>query len=193
MNKVHSNLCPKVPMKPESIALNDFLRPTKSDKPGRFQRAVFFDIAFDPRENEGARIKISEGTRVQAMPYEFLDQSACTHDLLMEMTIYHADERYAMWPIRVRRKEGIRVRDVYAAIYDTFHKPVRSEDRIPEGDKWYAEPHREARCREASGLFEYNRRQGLLRVDVFRSHTIFAGIEQHGKNYRLHLKSYMER
>ncbi|KAF8624392.1 hypothetical protein AX15_005878 [Amanita polypyramis BW_CC] len=181
------------PMKPEAIALNDFLRPIKHERHGRHNRGVFFDIAFDPRENDGARIKISEGARVQSMPYENLDQSACTHDLLTEMTIYHADARYAMWPIRVRRKEGIRVRDVYAAIYDSFHKTVRSEDGIPEGDRRNAEPHRDARCRQASGLYEYNWRQGLLRVDVLRSHTIFAGIEQDGKHYRLYLKSYMER
>ncbi|KAK2463385.1 hypothetical protein APHAL10511_004611 [Amanita phalloides] len=181
----------RVPMKPAAYALHDYLRPTKADKSGRF-RTIYFDIAFDPREHDGGSIRVYERGMMQPIHRYYLEQSACTHANLTEMTIYHADSRYAMWPIRIRRKDYIRVWDVYAAIYDTFHKSIKSSDGIAEEDMLHAEPHREKRCQKSSGLYEYNRRQGLLRVDILRSHRVFAGIEQDGINYRLHLKSYVD-
>lgn len=179
----------KVPMKPAAYALNDFLRPPKADKSGRV-RKLYFDVAFDPRENDGARIRVTELGQVHSMSRHYLNQPACTHAELTEMIIYHENPRYAIWPVHIRRKDGIRVKDVYAAIYETFHRPVKPEDMIAEEDMRNAEPHREKRCQKMSGIFEANWRQGLLRVDIFRSHTIFGGIEQDGIHYKLHLRSY---
>jgi hypothetical protein len=178
-------------MKPAAYALHDFLRPPKFDKTGRI-KTLYFDIAFDPREHDGASIRVYERGMMQPIHPYYLEQSACTHAKLTEMTIYHHDSRYAMWPIRVRRKDGIRIKDVYIAIYDTFHKSIKPEDGIPEEDRRNAQPHREKRCQTSSGLYEYNWRQGLMRVDVLRSHRVFCGIEQDGINYRLYLKSYVD-
>jgi len=175
----------RVPMKPAAYALHDCLRPPKPDKSGWLTWSLYFDIAFDPRERDGANIRVYDRGAMQPIQRYFLEQSACTHEHLKEMTIYHTDPFFAMWPVRVRSKDYVRVMDVFAAIYETYHKSIKPDDRISEEERRYAEPHREKRCQKSS-------KQGLLRVDVLRSHRVFAGIEQDGINWRLRLKSYAD-
>jgi len=177
----------RVPMKPAAYALHDYLRPPRMDKTGRVSRSLYFDIAFDPRENNGASIRVYDRGRMMPIERHLLEQSACTHAHLTDMTIYHSDPYFAMWPVRVRSKDYIRIMDVFAAIYETLHRSIKPEDRITEDDRRHAEPHREKRRQ-----YEYNGRQCLLRVDILRSHRVFAGIEQDGINYRLYLKSYAD-
>lgn len=172
-------------MKPAAYALHDCLRPPKPDKSGWLTWSLYFDIAFDPREHDGASIRVYDRGVLQPIQRYFLEQSACTHEHLTDMTIYHTDPFFAMWPIRVRSKDYVRVMDVFVAIYETYHKSIKPDDRISEEERRYAEPHREKRCQKSS-------KHGLLRVDILRSHRVFAGIEQDGINWRLHLKSYAD-
>lgn len=181
-----------VRMKPEAYHLNWPLKLAKPDRHGKMPRRLYFDIAFDPRENEGKRIRICDQTQfLRSISKEELQLPVTTHCVLTSMTITHNEPQFAMWPIKVHRKEGIRCIDVFAAIYETFHMSLKPEDGVSEEEKKYADRHRQSRCQDASGLFEYNWRQGLLRVDILRSRRIFAGLEQDGSQWKLQLNSYM--
>ncbi|KAM6494531.1 hypothetical protein JOM56_010892 [Amanita muscaria] len=177
-------------MKPEVYHLNWPLKPVKPDKHGVVWRVVYFDIAFDPREHDGRKIHIYEAGGMRSITKEELSLPATTHCVITDMTIVHSEPRYASWPIKVYRKDGIRCKDVLSAIYETYHKSIKDEDRIPEQEKENSEIFRRKRCEDASGLFEYNWRQGPLRADILRSHRIFAGLEQDGSQWKLHLNSY---
>ncbi|PFH51205.1 hypothetical protein AMATHDRAFT_143053 [Amanita thiersii Skay4041] len=109
---------------------------------------------------------------------------------MIEMHIMLPD--YETWSIVAKRKEGLRVRDVLQAIYDAFHVRLTSAEQnsISPQMKDYLMTYNDRRCRDAAGLAEYNKKQGLLRVDVLRSHRIFAGLEQDGKYWKLTLESY---
>jgi hypothetical protein len=179
-------------MKPEAYHLTWPLKTAKPDRQGNLPRKIYFDIAFDPRENEGKQIRICDQTQfLRSMNREELESPVTTHCTLTDMTITHHEVQFSRWPIKVHRREGIRCIDVFAAIYETFHKSVKPEDGISEDEKKYADRHRKKRCQDASGLFEYNWRQGLLRVDILRSRRIFAGLEQDGSHWKLQLNSYM--
>ncbi|KAF8625958.1 hypothetical protein AX17_006683 [Amanita inopinata Kibby_2008] len=187
-----------VPMKPENIALCWPLRtPPKDGRKPHHPEATwltYFDIAFDPRDDSGRNVRIIEGwAHNRPIRVVELDSPASTHCTLKEMYIVLPE--HPEWPVVVRRAEGIRCRDVLQAIYDTFHIRLTQLElnNMPPEKINGAWPHFDIRCKQASGLPAYNREQGLLRVDVLRSHKIFAGLEQDAKvdkRWVLRLNSY---
>ncbi|KAH7885484.1 hypothetical protein F5I97DRAFT_1937679 [Phlebopus sp. FC_14] len=84
------------------------------------------------------------------------------------------------WEVDVKRAQGIRCRDVFEAIYDTFNEQLTPyEKRFIPMDRYAAiqEAFR-LRCKLAAGLSEVELGLGWKRVDILEHGTIFLGLTQ---------------
>ncbi|KAE9407305.1 hypothetical protein BT96DRAFT_797980, partial [Gymnopus androsaceus JB14] len=82
------------------------------------------------------------------------------------------------WPIKVKRKEGVRCLDIFEAIYKTLQHRLTDEDirafgeaRIQHCYNFYLQ-----RCADSPGLSDYNKQRGMRRVDLLRGRRFFRGI-----------------
>ncbi|KAI4520813.1 hypothetical protein K523DRAFT_224143, partial [Schizophyllum commune Tattone D] len=78
--------------------------------------------------------------------------------------------------ILVQRRAGVRVIDVFEAIYNEYHRPLDAAEVAQAGDAYLetCRPWFLQRCRETPVLME--REHGLRRVDLMRSHRLFYGL-----------------
>jgi len=167
----------KVPMKAEAIALNwPLTEPNRtSPRKQRLQRSVFFDLAFDPRKSRGVTIPIAPDLAHRVdMPPDMIRLPASTHCTLTEMRISLDREEFKRWPIKVKRKEGVRCLDIFEAIYKTLQHRLTDEDI------------------RAFGLSDYNKQRGMRRVDLLRGRRFFRGIKQSGDEWTLLLDDYCD-
>ncbi|KIJ17580.1 hypothetical protein PAXINDRAFT_9526 [Paxillus involutus ATCC 200175] len=82
------------------------------------------------------------------------------------------------WEVDVKRAQGIRCRDVFEAIYDTFNEQLTREERRLVPDRHACEEAFRLRCALAAGLPDVERALGWKRVDVLLHRTIFLGLTQ---------------
>ncbi|KAJ7621883.1 hypothetical protein DFH06DRAFT_1009607 [Mycena polygramma] len=102
---------------------------------------------------------------------------ASTHCVLKKMVVQcpHIGE------ITIRRPDGITCIDIFAEIYDAYHKRLGR-------DEWPRDIHRytpafEQRCRDSGRQSELS--AGLRRVDLLRGKRIFDGLSRAGADWRL--------
>ncbi|KAL1744995.1 hypothetical protein HDZ31DRAFT_5097, partial [Schizophyllum fasciatum] len=78
--------------------------------------------------------------------------------------------------ILVQRRAGLRVIDVFEAIYNEYHRPLDAHEVAQVGEAYLetCRPWFLQRCQETPQIME--REQGIRRVDLMRSHRIFKGL-----------------
>lgn len=175
-------LVTEAPLKDEAISLSWPLLDNSQRKRDR-QPPLYFDIGFDPRYDMNVRIyRGGVYSRMTAQEGEIPVSSHCT---VTKMIIVCKD--LSRWPVIVERREGLRCLDVFYGIYRTFHEPLTTREKR-EIDHTYLDRCQssfEQRCRDSPGLPEWNRQQGLRRVDLLRGNRIFKGIKQSGSEWTL--------
>ncbi|KAG2336984.1 hypothetical protein BDR05DRAFT_78235 [Suillus weaverae] len=101
------------------------------------------------------------------------------------------------WDIYVKRDEGIRVRDVFEAIYSAFDIPLTPHEKslIPLRLRAGCEEAFRHRCNLAPVLPIVQQRQGWKRVDALLHETLFRGLTQSksGGDWTLNLSRTMLR
>ncbi|KAJ3998150.1 hypothetical protein F5050DRAFT_1286886 [Lentinula boryana] len=181
-----------VPMKAEAIALNWPLR-EPDQNPRRARSSICFDVAFDPRTTKGVTVPYDiDVAHRRDMSRDDIRLPASTHCTLTEMRISLDQEDFKCWPIRVKRKEGIRCLDVYEAIFKTLQYRLTDDDVRTFGEARIRRCWNYClqRCIDSPGLSEYNKQRGIRRVDLLRGRRFFRGLVQSGDNWILYLDDY---
>ncbi|KAG1727988.1 hypothetical protein EDB19DRAFT_171123 [Suillus lakei] len=141
---------------------------------------LYFDVAFPIHDIE---YRQNSTNGVQRIPLSDADLDKPAGDKKStKMTINFHRELFE-WDIDVERDEGIRVRDVFDAIYKAFDVPLTNEE------KDLLSPHFRAQCEQASRLrcnlapvpptAQFQQRDwNWKRVDVLLYETIFRGLTQ---------------
>ncbi|KAJ6487257.1 hypothetical protein C8R47DRAFT_1128183 [Mycena vitilis] len=166
------------PLKEESISLNwplvQFGARRRLKKP-----LLYFDAGFDPRDPSNLRDKSSG----QWYPMSQVDRMlpASTHCVLKKMVILcpHIGE------ITIRRSNGITCIDIFAEIYDAYHKRLGRDEWPRDIDRYTLAF--EQRCTDSGRPAE--RSAGLRRVDLLRGKRIFDGLSRAGADWRLMFES----
>jgi hypothetical protein len=171
-------------MKEEVISLSwplvDYNRRKRSRTP-----RLYFDIGFDPREP--LNVKVDRGGCYTTITSDERSQPVSTHCKLTKMTIL-CPGLLAMWPVKVRRAEGITCFDVFLEIYETFHQVLTPAEKalIPRdffNQKF--EDEFKMRCKECPRISKVERKKGYRRVDLLRGRRIFQGVERSGADWEL--------
>jgi hypothetical protein len=160
------------PMKGPALKLHWQLLPYDPVRPKRF---LHFDIAFHIRNIE---FRQSYGVQRTRLSDADLDKPAAD-EKLVKMTINFQRGPFE-WDIDVKRDEGIRVRDVFEAIYAAFNEPLTTYEKnlIPHHRRAAYEEAFKLRCKLAPGLPIVEQRQGWKRVDALLHETLFRGLTQ---------------
>lgn len=162
------------PMKGPALNLHWKLLPYH---PNRSKRFLHFDIAFPTHDIE-FRQNSSYGVQRTSLSDADLDKSAAD-EKLVKMTINFQRGPFE-WDIDVKRDKGIRVRDVFEAIYAAFDLPLTPHEKglIPHHRRAVYEEAFRLRCKLAPGLPIVEQRQGWKRVDMLLHETLFRGLTQ---------------
>ena len=131
------------PLKGESISLSwplveREIRLRRKKSPEELQ-AVYFDIAFNPVSNPRNLCVQPHGTRSRShtMPDAYRLLPVSTHCIVTKM--------YIRCPVRgvlptteilVQRRAGVRVIDVFEAIYNEYHRPLDAAEVAQAGDAY---------------------------------------------------------
>lgn len=104
-----------------------------------------------------------------------LDKPAASEPL-EEMVIQC--EHLPAWFVQIKRRDGICCRDVFEAIFKTYHEVLTEVERcaIPEEQLSRVKAAFRARCAESPGLYEYEKKMGFRRVDLLKGKTLFLGL-----------------
>ncbi|KAG8214384.1 hypothetical protein J3R82DRAFT_9377 [Butyriboletus roseoflavus] len=158
-----------VPMKPPAFNLHWLLLPFDLR---RSKRLLRFDMAFPVDEivfqlEPARRMKLSE-TELNKL---------AANGTMTKMTITFEHKPFS-WEVDVKNARGIRCRDVFEAIYETFNEQLTLEERRLVRDRRAVEDAFQLRCELAPGLPAVERSLGWKRVDVLCHHTIFLGLTQ---------------
>ncbi|KAG2359446.1 hypothetical protein BDR07DRAFT_1244768, partial [Suillus spraguei] len=133
---------------------------------------LHFDVAFPIHDIE---YRWSSSHSVQQTPLcnVNLDKPAADKELT-NMTIKF-QRNLLQWDINVRRDEGIRVCDVFEAIYSAFDIPLTSHEKslIPLRLRAGCEEAFRLRCSLAPVPTIVQQRQGWKRIDVLLHETLF--------------------
>jgi hypothetical protein len=149
---------------------------------------LHFDVAFPIHDIEYRR---DSSHSVQQIPLcdGNLDKPAANKELT-NMTIKF--QRNPMqWDINIKRDEGIRVRDVFEAIYSAFDIPLTPHEKslIPRSFHAGCEDAFRLRCSLAPVSPIVQQRQGWKRVDTLLHKTLFCGLtrSKSGEDWTLNL------
>ncbi|KAJ8583186.1 hypothetical protein M405DRAFT_716835, partial [Rhizopogon salebrosus TDB-379] len=137
---------------------------------------IYFDITFPIHDIE-LRQNSSHGIQHTPLSDADLDKPA-TDMNLTEMVIKFQCNPFE-WDIDVSRSEGIRVRNVFEAIYAAFQVPLTSDEKdlIPHHRRATYEEACRLRCKlAAEPIVEQS--QALKRVDMLLHETFFHGLTQ---------------
>ncbi|EKM79654.1 hypothetical protein AGABI1DRAFT_107064 [Agaricus bisporus var. burnettii JB137-S8] len=180
-------------MKGEAIALSWPLVDFQSRK-AKGMPLVYFDAGFNPRSEDMAvrvwREKwFSPITRKEAtIPVSF-------HTVLTEMTIECIPprgfpEHFILWPIHVRRLEGLRCIDIFRAVFEVYHELLTEKEKARIGSHYlqWCEKAFKKRCEDSPGLPLYNESCGMRRIDMLRGRRIFKSLSQDSTNSRWELR-----
>ncbi|KAJ6485234.1 hypothetical protein DFH09DRAFT_1210806 [Mycena vulgaris] len=165
------------PLKEEAISLSWPLVQYTAGKRSR-KPILYFDIGFDPRESKN----LMDKQTAKFFPLQDADRilPASTHCALKKMII----DCPHIGQITVRRSEGLRCIDVFAAIYDAYHRRLRREEE-PQDIHRYTLAF-EQRC-EDSPHSASELKAGMRRVDLLRGKRIFDGLTRSGADWKLHI------
>jgi len=87
---------------------------------------------------------------------------------------------WEMWIFVKAERPGSFVRniDVFKKIYDAFNKPMspKEKEAIPPSQRERCESAFEKRCMGSVGLTEYNKKQGMRRVDILQGKAMFESL-----------------
>ncbi|KIJ64578.1 hypothetical protein HYDPIDRAFT_28512 [Hydnomerulius pinastri MD-312] len=159
-----------VPMKPPAFDLHWQLLPYDQR---RSRRRIRFDMAFPVGDicfsDQGYRTKLANSD---------LDKPAA-NGLMTKMLITFEKGPFS-WEVDVKRAQGIRCRDVFEAIYDTFNEQLTLEEQrlVPRAERQSCHQALRLRCKLVPALAEVEYALGLKRVDVMQTQTIFLGLTQ---------------
>jgi hypothetical protein len=160
--------------------------------PTRSKRFIHFDISF-PTDDIQYRQNSSHGIQHIPLPDADLDKPAADKTLT-QMTIQFQHNPFK-WDIDVTRNEGIRVHDVFEAIYAAFQEPLTSyeKDLIPYYRYAGYEEAFELRCKLTAENPVVDQRQVWKRVDALLHKTFFLGLAQSklGGDWRLNVGGTM--
>ncbi|KAG1814787.1 uncharacterized protein BJ212DRAFT_1201325, partial [Suillus subaureus] len=138
---------------------------------------LYFDVASPIHDIEYRR---NSSYSVQQIPLcnANLDKPAADKELT-NMTI-NFQRNPLQWNINVKRDEGIRVRDVFEAIYSAFDIPLTPHEKslIPPRLRVGCEEAFRLRCNLAPVLPIVQKSQGWKRVDALLHETLFRGLTQ---------------
>lgn len=142
--------------------------------------------------NRRLRFNIAHPTSCMKCDPRNLDKLAARldDDDFAEMTI---KGDFLSKSIRIRRPAGIRCRDVFDAIHDSYSQVLSEREiaKIPEDDRAEVDDAFEARCAKAAGLTAVEKRAGLRRVDLLKGRNFFGGLwEQDNGSWLLHLSNH---
>ncbi|KAL0961508.1 hypothetical protein HGRIS_006449 [Hohenbuehelia grisea] len=175
----------KVPTKLEAISLS---WPLVEYNSKRRCPLLYFDVAFDPIILSNVRAKKPwEGAFLNLTQTE-RETAACTHDTITDMAIVYP--KFPYWPIHVHRAEGIRCIDVFEGLYTMFHTRLTKDEKahVPLEYLQACQPAWDQRCKDAPCLTDYERRQGMRRVDLLKGTRIFSGLTRTKEGtWELHL------
>lgn len=162
------------PMKGPALKLHWQLLPYD---PSRSKRFLHFDVAFQTRDIE-FRQSSAYGVQRTRLSDIDLDKPAADEKLVKMMITFQRGP--FEWDIDVKRDEGIRVRDVFEAIYAAFDVPLTPYEKslIPHHRRAVYEDAFKLRCKLAPGLPIVEQRKGWKRVDTLLHETLFRGITQ---------------
>lgn len=162
------------PMKGPALKLHWQLLPYD---PARSKRFLHFDVAFHTRDIE-FRQNSAYGVQRTRLSDADLDKPAAD-EKLVKMSINFERGPFE-WDIDVKRDGGIRVRDVFEAIYAAFNVPLTPYEKnlIPHHCRAAYEEAFKLRCKLAPGLPIVEQRKGWKRVDALLHETLFRGLTQ---------------
>jgi hypothetical protein len=171
------------------ITLQKFLLERNSFKANRAPPLMYFDLGFYPFDPncKNIRVKSSSGTW-RVMHRSEYGVPASPHCELTKMNI--VCQGLSPWPVRVRNPNGITVKDVFLAIYDTYRIPMTANERDFFYDQLHSAHFLDAykqRCQDSAdageygGLsVEYQLKRGPMRIDMLMGKRIFNGLKQTG-------------
>ncbi|KAG1858830.1 hypothetical protein F4604DRAFT_1165564 [Suillus subluteus] len=138
---------------------------------------LYFDVAFPTHDIE---YRQNSSHSIQRTPLcdADLDKPAADKELTnMTINFQHSP---LQWNIYVKRDEGIRVRDVFEAIYSAFDISLTPHENslIPLHLRAGCEEAFRLRCNLAPVLPIVQQRQGWKRVDTLLHETLFRGLTQ---------------
>ncbi|KAG2130620.1 uncharacterized protein EDB93DRAFT_1047185, partial [Suillus bovinus] len=149
---------------------------------------LHFDIAFPTHDIEFVQ-DFSYGIQKAPLSDADLDMPAADEELT-NMTI-NFQRNPLRWDIHVKRDEGIRVRDVFEAIYSAFDIPITLYEKSLMPPRLHAgcEEAFRLRCDLAPVPLIMQQCQGWKRIDTLLHETIFRGLTQskRGEDWTLNL------
>ncbi|KAG1780763.1 hypothetical protein EV702DRAFT_738173, partial [Suillus placidus] len=165
-----------------------------SHHPARPNLFLHFDVAFPTHDIEYMQDS-SYGIQRTPLPDADLDKPAADKKLTKMTINFRCD--LSKWDIDVERDEGVRVRDVFEAIYSAFDLPLTPYEKslIPLHLRAGCEETFRLRCNLAPVLPIVQQRQGWKRVDALLHETVFRGLAQskQGGGWILNLSGTMSK
>ncbi|KAI0947409.1 hypothetical protein AcW1_007643 [Taiwanofungus camphoratus] len=162
----------KRPPLPQPVTLHWQLLP---HDPSRSKKLIYFDVAQDVSF-------IRDHSNMPPLALKASDMEKPAAEIpLNEMSIRCTQLPH--WDIHVSRSgpSGVRCLDVYRAIFETFHPPLTDAERelyLPAERRTRCEEQFRKRCKASPGLYDYELRLGMRRVDLLEGRTIFMGLRR---------------
>ncbi|KAG2126496.1 hypothetical protein BD769DRAFT_800254 [Suillus cothurnatus] len=162
--------------------------------PARPNLSLHFDVVFPIYHIEHMQ---SSSYGVQRISLSDADLDKPAADMILTNMTINFQRNPFEWNINVKRDEGIRVRDIFEAIYTAFDTPLTPLEKSLMSvflDLGCQEAFR-LRCNFASALPIAQQRQGLKRVDTLLHETIFCGLtrSKSGEDWTLNLSGTMSK
>ncbi|CAK5281752.1 unnamed protein product [Mycena citricolor] len=142
---------------------------------------VYFDIAFDPQDPNN--LKDNRHRHFADLSQQDREMPICVNYRITEIVVVCP----LVGSLVVRRPEGLRCIDVFFAIYSKYQKKAAAAQLPSEPDWDRCQQAFKLRCKEAPGLTEYNRKLGLLRVDLLCGRRIFDGLWMRNGQWELQI------
>jgi hypothetical protein len=182
-----------VAMKGEAIALSWPLVDFQSRK-AKGMPLVYFDAGFNPR-NEDLAVRVWRDKWFGPITRKEETIPVSPHTVLTEMTIECIPprgfpEHFILWPIHVRRSDGLRCIDIFRAIFEVYNELLTEKEKVRIGSAYlqWCEKAFKKRCEDSPGLTLYNESCGMRRVDMLRGRRIFKSLSQDSTNSRWELR-----
>ncbi|KIP04664.1 hypothetical protein PHLGIDRAFT_56059, partial [Phlebiopsis gigantea 11061_1 CR5-6] len=83
------------------------------------------------------------------------------------------------WDIVAKNPQGVTCGDVFEAIHRSLDTPLTGAELalcVPDRRRDRIQAAFAQRCKDAPGLDEYVRKQGLMRIDLLQGRRVFAGL-----------------
>jgi hypothetical protein len=137
---------------------------------------IYFDAGFNPRNVPRFAVKAKRGMVYEPLTREEETMGVSTNARMLHMTI--VNRKLEKWPIHIVTQRGIRVIDVFRAIYDTYSQPLTHGELKDFGAEYIDRCKRAflQRCHDSPEFDHIEERRGMLRIDLMRGRRIFKGL-----------------